>query len=97
MQQTREFVRFVRAAWRSAAIGCVGLGYLGLGCLGLSGLALGCSDPQLGAQIRCQLDAIKVLPDDPLNATVYDAVDVIARLRACKQVSSEITVDGGKT
>jgi hypothetical protein len=82
MQQTREFVRFVRAAWLSAAVGCLGVG---------------CSDPNLGAQIRCQLDAIKVLPDDPLNATVYDAVDVIARLRACKQVSSEITVDGGKT
>jgi hypothetical protein len=38
----------------------------------------------VSAAIRCRLDALKVLPEDPLNATVYDAVDVIQRIRACK-------------
>jgi hypothetical protein len=82
MRQAREFVRLACGACLFAAIGCFGNG---------------CSDPNLGARVRCQLDAIKILPKDPLNATVYDAVDVISRLRACESVSSEITVDGGKT
>lgn len=37
------------------------------------------------ALIRCRLDALKVLPEDPLAATVYDAIDVIERLKACKR------------
>ena len=38
---------------------------------------------QLTPRMQCRLDALKVLPSDPLNATVYDAVDVIQRVRAC--------------
>ncbi len=38
---------------------------------------------QLTPVMACRLDALKVLPSDPLNATVYDAVDVIQRVRAC--------------
>jgi hypothetical protein len=37
----------------------------------------------LPAVVECKLSALKVLPSDPLNATVYDAVDVIQRIRAC--------------
>lgn len=54
--------------------------------------APGCSEPLTGARVRCELDAVRALPKDPLEATVYDAVDVIQRLRAC---SAEITTDGG--
>lgn len=43
----------------------------------------------LSPAVRCQLDALKVLPEDPMQATVYDAVDVIRRVRACK------AADGG--
>lgn len=45
----------------------------------------------LPAVVRCKLDALKVLPDDPMQATVYDAVDVIERLRACHRLEA----DGG--
>jgi hypothetical protein len=41
--------------------------------------------------VRCKLDAVRVLPDDPMQATVYDAVDVIERLRACHRLEA----DGG--
>ena len=41
--------------------------------------------------MRCKLDALKVLPDDPMQATVYDAVDVIERLNACHRLDA----DGG--
>ena len=40
---------------------------------------------QLTPVMQCKLDALKVLPSDPLNATVYDAVDVIQRVRACSR------------
>ena len=46
--------------------------------LGPLGLACGNS-----ALVQCKLDALKVLPDDPMQATVYDAVDVIERVKAC--------------
>lgn len=54
--------------------------------------APGCSQPLTSARVRCELDAVRALPKDPLEATVYDAVDVIQRLRAC---NTEITTDGG--
>lgn len=33
--------------------------------------------------VQCKLEALKVLPEDPMQATVYDAVDVIERVKAC--------------
>lgn len=44
---------------------------------------------QLTPVMACRLDALKVLPADPLNATVADAVDVIQRVRACGQVHGD--------
>lgn len=41
--------------------------------------------------VRCKLQALDVLPDDPMQATVYDAVDIIERLQACHRAE----VDGG--
>jgi hypothetical protein len=46
----------------------------------------------VSAAIQCRLDALKVLPADPLNATVYDAVDVIQRIRACKRAHPDAGV-----
>lgn len=41
--------------------------------------------------VRCKLEALKILPDDPLKVTPYDAVDLIERLEACRRAQS----DGG--
>lgn len=47
------------------------------------GLLTACMGGGLSPLVRCKLDALAVLPDDPLQATAYDAVDVIERLKAC--------------
>lgn len=59
-----------------------------LGFVALGALCLACGNPAL---IQCKLDALKVLPEDPAMATVYDASDVIERLRACHRADA----DGG--
>lgn len=41
--------------------------------------------------VRCKLEALRVLPDDPGMVTVYDAIDVIERVKACHHVHA----DGG--
>lgn len=33
--------------------------------------------------VQCKVDALKVLPDDPGQATVRDAIDVVRRVKAC--------------
>ena len=42
--------------------------------------------------VECQLAALKVLPDDPEQATVADARDVIQRVKACHE---QAAVDSG--
>lgn len=39
--------------------------------------------PSKARLAECKLDALRVLPADPEQATVADARDVIQRLRAC--------------
>lgn len=51
------------------------VGYIGL--LALSA----CGASQL---VECRLQAIRALPEDPEMVTVYDAIDTVKRLRACK-------------
>lgn len=41
--------------------------------------------------IQCELSALRALPQDPKQATVADAIDVIQRVHACHQVQT----DGG--
>lgn len=48
------------------------------------GIPFACGGSSLPGVVQCQLDALKVLPQDSMNATVYDAVDVIERVRACR-------------
>lgn len=69
------------------------LGLLGFGLLMLAfgGCGQRLAAPALPRGVLCQLGALDALPDDPNMATVYDAVDVIERLRAC----SRIPADGG--
>lgn len=43
------------------------------------------------ALVQCKLAALEVLPDDPGMVTIYDAVDVIERVKACRRVHA----DGG--
>lgn len=45
------------------------------------------SSTQSSALVRCQLDALKVLPEDVGMITVYDAIDVWERVHACKRQS----------
>jgi hypothetical protein len=70
---------------RQIALGMV-IGVIALG------IPVACAGGQLSPLVRCKLEALKVLPADPMNATVYDAVDVIQRVRACHQAA-----DGGST
>ena len=44
------------------------------------GLA-GCGGPAL---LQCKLDAVKFLPDDPMQLTFGDVADLTQRLHACK-------------
>ncbi len=57
-----------------------------LGFCALRGLVACSAAPQLTQDISCRLDALRVLPDDPEQVTVYDAVDVVRRMKACKAV-----------
>lgn len=67
---------------REMALGVV-VAFVVLGPLGLA-----CGNSTL---VQCKLDALKVLPRDPGQATVYDAVDVIERVNACHRIET----DGG--
>ena len=51
-----------------------------------------CMGGALSPLVRCKLDALKVLPDDPMQATAYDAADLIGRLKACHRDAA----DGGQ-
>lgn len=67
------------------------LGGCGLGVLAFflaSGFVAACgTTPVL---IECQLAALRVLPEDPEMVTVYDAIDVVRRVKACRHAP-----DGG--
>lgn len=55
------------------------------------GLPLACGGAGVSPLVRCQLEALKILPADPDMVTVFDAVDVTQRLRECRRVAR----DGG--
>ncbi len=62
-----------------AAIGIAGWVLLGVN-------ATGCGQASVTPQmVQCKLAALRVLPDDPKQATVGDAVDLIGRIKACHQ------------
>lgn len=64
---------------REIAVGAV----VGMVVLGLPLAA--CTSGGLSPSVRCQLDALKVLPSDPMMVTVRDAIDVAQRIRECKR------------
>jgi hypothetical protein len=45
--------------------------------------ALGCGSAVTPALVQCKLEALRVLPADPEQATVADARDLVARIKAC--------------
>ena len=61
----------------------------------LVGLALaalmGCASSQSSRLVQCKLDALKILPDDPMQVTFADGVDLVERIKAC-----EAEPDAGK-
>jgi hypothetical protein len=63
----------------------LGLVFFAAGSIAFSGCGAS------SALVQCKLDALDVLPEDPRHATVYDAVDVIQRVRACHDAPA----DGG--
>lgn len=68
---------------REIAVGVlVGLCVLGPLCLACGNSAL----------VQCKLEALKVLPEDPGMVTLYDAVDIVERVRACHRSEA----DGGQ-
>ncbi len=56
------------------------------------GFLVGCLGGGVSPLVRCKLEALRVLPEDPMQATVYDAVDVIERLQRCHRDEA----DGGR-
>jgi hypothetical protein len=42
---------------------------------------------------QCRVSAVRFLPDDPMQVTVFDTVDLVERLRACDAAP---TADAGK-
>jgi hypothetical protein len=57
-----------------------------LGWVLLAANATGCGQSAVTPQlVQCKLDALRVLPLDPAQVTVADAVDVVSRIKACHQ------------
>lgn len=54
------------------------------------GWLIACVGGGVSPLVRCKLEALGVLPDDPGMVTIYDAIDVIERVKACHRVA-----DGG--
>lgn len=50
-----------------------------------------CLGGGLSPLVRCKLEALKVLPDDPGMVSVYDGIDLVERLNACHRAEA----DGG--
>lgn len=46
-------------------------------------LLAGCGSGLAGS-VQCRLDALRGLPDDPLQITVFDAIDLGHRLHSCR-------------
>ncbi len=69
--------RFIAKAVAAVGIG----GWVLLAAAHSSGCGQSAVTPQL---VRCQLDALKVLPEDPKQVTVADALDLVGRIRACR-------------
>jgi hypothetical protein len=55
------------------------------------GLPLACGGAGVTPLVRCKLEALRILPDDPAMVTVYDVADIVERVRACRRTES----DGG--
>lgn len=62
---------------------------IGFGLFLLSQAA--CAGGALSPLVRCKLEALRVLPDDPGMVTVNDGIDLVERLNACHRAAA----DGG--
>ena len=57
-----------------------------IGWVLLAANTTGCGQAAITPQmVQCKLDALRVLPEDPKQATVADAVDLISRIKACHE------------
>lgn len=53
---------------------------VGLSC---SLLTPGCGTAVTPQLVKCKLEALEVLPEDPKMVTAADAIDIIERVKAC--------------
>lgn len=60
----------------------VGIGGWVLIAANASGCGQSAVTPQL---VQCKLAALRVLPEDPKQVTIADAIDVVSRIKACTQ------------
>jgi hypothetical protein len=60
--------------------------------VGVFALLVGCMGGGLSPLVRCKLEALKVLPEDPGMVSVYDGIDLVERLNACHRAEA----DGGE-
>ncbi len=70
--------RFIAKAAAAIGIG----GWVLLAAVHSSGCGQAAVTPQ---SVQCQLAALRVLPEDPKQVTVQDAIDVVSRIKACRQ------------
>ena len=74
------------------------LAQIGIGLvLGLAafGVPMACgAGGTLTPLMQCKLDALRVLPTDPLMVTVFDSVDMVERINACHRTGAD-GADGG--
>lgn len=72
-----------RTGFTRKAIAAIGIsGWVLMAAAHTSGCGQAAVTPQL---VKCKLDALKVLPEDPKQVTVADAIDVVSRIKACYQ------------
>jgi hypothetical protein len=50
----------------------------------------GCAASQVPALVQCKLDALRVLPKDPMQVTFADGVDLVERIQACEAGSDAV-------
>jgi hypothetical protein len=65
------------------------LALVALGLLVLEGTGCGSA-----TAVQCRVEAVRFLPDDPMQVTVFDTVDLVERLKACD--GRPATADAGK-
>jgi hypothetical protein len=64
------------------------VGVVTLGTLAMPGCGASLTQAETVQRVAlCKLEAVKVLPADPMLVTPYDLADVVERLKACRELA----------